>query len=121
MIPETPGIPGIPGRFMVVGDAGEPLGFVDRDRIDRAATIFMLALAANSDDSEALPAIATETLQREGPEGFGYVAAAAVKLMAENVVEPLLQVTDQTCSHDMRGGLRDAYENAVRTLGGDLR
>lgn len=105
--------------FLVTGEDGQARGMLDIDAIDSAATILAFDLAAVSHDAEAVQAVLAAALQTQGPGGFGYVAASALRIVVEDVVEPLLQVADRAVVHDLRRFLRESAEHARQTLGGE--
>lgn len=107
--------------FLIDENDGSPLGIVDADQIQSDAVVLAYAMATFSDDPEELDRIAAETLTRVGSEGYGFVAAAALRMMTQHILEPVLAVTDRlrdtgALHHDLRDGLFRAYENATATL-----
>lgn len=110
--------------FLLTDDGGRPLGMVDPEQILAEATLLAYQLASFSDDPEELDRIAAETLTRVGSESYGYLAAAALRMLTQHILEPVLEVTDRlrevgVLHHDLRDGLFQAYENARATLGGE--
>ena len=75
-------------------------------------------MAAYCDDPAELDRVATDAATALGPDGFGYVAAAALRILAEHILEPTLQVTD-ALGVDLWPGLESGLRNAETTVGGD--
>lgn len=108
-------------KYLLTESDGTPAGVVDPDQIQIDATLLAYEMASFSDDPEELDRIAAETLTRVGAGGFGFVATAALRMMTEHILEPVLAVTDRcreagALSHDLRDGLFQAFENATATL-----
>lgn len=113
----------LPETLLVTDDAGVPTSFVDVDTIQDQATRFAFDLAEVCDDPEALDAVTHRHLSEAGTGAFGYVAAAALRIVVHNVLDPTLQVTDALhdhghgpLQHNLRAGLADAAANARRGL-----
>ncbi|WP_138843650.1 hypothetical protein [Rhodococcus pyridinivorans] len=104
-------------RVTVVDDSGILTAVMDVDIIQAAATRLMYDFAARSGDSGALESLSVQYISELGADAFGYVAAAALKLLATCVLEPILQVVDEVApTIPMRAQLADAARNANETL-----
>ncbi|RZU31164.1 hypothetical protein [Blastococcus saxobsidens] len=101
----------------LVGDDGEPLGVVDIDVIQARATVLGFELATFHDDPPEIDRVMAEALTELGPEAFGYVAAAALRHVVENVVNPLMDVADAAGVGDsVHAGLVAAARHAREVL-----
>lgn len=109
-----------PDRFLIVDDDGMPLAAVDTAHIQADATMLAYSMAMACNDPDQLDSVAAAALARVGVDGFGYVAAGALRILAEHILEPSLQVCARL-GCDLRPGLAEATANAVATLGGDAR
>lgn len=110
------------GSAIPVGDDGLPIAGIDLDQIDAAATLLGYRLAVACDSPEAIGDVLTAALEDNGPV-FGQVAAGALRMVVENILAPVLEVTDKLADagyllSDLRAGLADACANAEATLGG---
>lgn len=79
---------------LLVGENGEPLGVIDMDAIQARATLLGFDLSVACDDATELDRISAEALAEVGPREFGYVAAAALRHVIENVVDPLMAIAN---------------------------
>lgn len=95
--------------YLIVGDNGEPLGVADIDQITTVGTELAFAMAAHCDDAAQLDRIVADYLARVGTASFGYVAACALRIMAEQILSPSLDVV-ATAGHDLRPGIRAIAE-----------
>lgn len=107
--------------FVVTDDAGTPSAVVNNDELQTQATLLAYDVAEHAGDPEAITTVMASHLVAAGPGGFGYVAAAALRILAEHVLNPVLEVTDQLhrhghLQHDLRAGLGDAARNARESL-----
>ncbi|MHD0282090.1 hypothetical protein [Rhodococcus aetherivorans] len=106
-----------PEHITIVDSNGVPSSVVNVDIIQNAATRLMYDMAAHSGDEPALEAISARYLAEVGVDVFGYVTAAALKLMTSYVLEPVLQVVDEALpTIPLRTQLADAAHNARETL-----
>lgn len=108
-------------QYLVTDSDGAPTGFVDVDQIQAQATRLAYDMAVACSDPTHLEQVTTAHLAEAGAEAFGYVAAAALRILAEHVLDPVLQVTGELhragyLSQDLRAGLVDAAANATTTL-----
>lgn len=108
-------------QYIVTDEQGAPAAFVNVDQIQAQATRLAYDMAVACGDPGRLTEITTAHLTEAGHEAFGYVAAAALRTLAEHVLDPVLEVTDELhragyLSHDLRSGLEDAAANATTTL-----
>ncbi|NKS00922.1 hypothetical protein GTA09_15330 [Rhodococcus hoagii] len=107
----------MPQHAMILDDNGLPSAVVDFDVITSAATRLMYDMAANSGDETALEQISARYIDEVGVDTFGYVTAAALKLMTTCVLEPTLQVVDEALpTIPLRAKLADAAHNANNAL-----
>lgn len=90
--------------YTIIDDNGMPTGSVDMDAITDAGTKFAFALAAAADDHEKVLEISANTLAEHGPKAFGYVAACALQIVVEEVLNPVLEVAE-ALGTDVRPGL----------------
>jgi len=91
-------------NFLLTEDDGEPLGVIDMDLVHDAGTRLAFRLAASCGDPAALDRILAETLTAVGSKGFGYVAASALRVLAEHVLDPSLTAGEAAGVH-LRAGL----------------
>lgn len=90
-------------RILVTED-GEPLGIIHPGEIIDAGTELAFKMAANCGDPEALERIGREALIKAGPAGFGYIAASALRQLAEHVLDPCL-IAGEAAGVNVRAGL----------------
>lgn len=107
--------------FIVTDGDGTPSAVVNNDEIQTQATLLAYDVGEHAGDPEAVATVMSSHLAAVGPGGFGYVAAAALRILAEHVLNPVLEVTDELhhhghLQHDLRAGLGDAARNARETL-----
>lgn len=108
-----------PDRFMVVGDDGVPRGIVELADLQANATRLMYEMAAAAGNDAELDRIGMEWTTRLDPDDFGYTAAAALSLMARNIVAPMLEVFDEALPNiKFRSKLAECRDEAEKTLGG---
>lgn len=80
--------------YLVVDGTGAPTAVVDPEVITRAATRYALALAALSDKPEAMRDLSSQVLAKHGPQSFGLVCATALQVVVEDVLEPVIQISE---------------------------
>lgn len=107
--------------FVITDDNGLPSAVANRDEIQAQATLLAYDLAQYADDPDAITNAMEAHLATAGTGGFGYVAAAALRILTEHVLNPVLDVTDELhryghLQHDLRAGLGDAARNAREAL-----
>lgn len=90
--------------YMVVDDDGMPIGLFDRDKIEQEGVTLAFRLASVCDLEDEVAAAMEETLKRVGDEAFGYIATSALAIMARQILDPTLRVTD-TMGVFLRPGL----------------
>lgn len=105
----------LPENVMIVDDDGMPSAVVNIDIVQNAATRLMYDMAVNSGDEEALKGVSAQYLDEVGVDLFGYVCAAALKLMTAHILEPLLETCD-VAGIKLRDGLTRAAADAKRDL-----
>ncbi len=104
---------------MIVGEDGAPSSIVDVERLQSDATILTFQYAAAAGDDAELDRVARAWTATTDPDYFGYLCAAALSLMVRNVLDPTLAFVDAIApDRDFRGKLREARDNAEKTLGG---
>ncbi|WP_182262256.1 hypothetical protein [Rhodococcus sp. UFZ-B548] len=105
----------LPENVMIVDDNGLPSAVVNIDIVQNAATRLMYDMAINSGDEAALSRVSKKYLDEVGVDLFGYVTAAALKLMTAHILEPLLATCD-LAGIKLREGLSKAASDAIRDL-----
>ncbi len=105
----------LPEHVMIVDDDGMPSAVMNADIIQNAATRLMYEMACNSGDEAALSAVSKKYLDEVGVDTFGYVTAAALKLMTAYILEPTLETCD-LAGIKLRDGLARAGADAIRDL-----
>ena len=115
MVNETPDNGTSPGDgtgdiYMIVSDSGEPVAVIDMDKITGEGAKLAFAVAAHCGDPGAMDQIQAATLDRVGVEAFGYVAACALRTMAEHILSPSFDVA-QAYGTDLRAGMRAIAES----------
>lgn len=103
--------------YLLVDGDGMPNAVVNMDEIHAAGTRLAFDLAEVADDPPEFERIAEEALERHGDQAFGWIVAAALKVVVLKVLNPVLDVTDRlhengALRHDLRAGLVDAARNA---------
>ncbi len=107
----------LPSHAMIVDDNGQPLSVMDIDRMQSDSIELAYEMAMHCGDQDALDAIAAKWLTRVGVDGFGYVAAGALRMMTHFILDPTLQTVDQLAPQlRFRDKLADAYRNFKDTL-----
>lgn len=102
--------------YMLCDDDGTPAGMVDLDAIESTATVLAYRMADACDDPARLDAITTQAITEQGSDGFGYVAAAALRITIEHLLAPTLAVTD-AAGIDLRTALHEGTRNAEHQAG----
>ncbi|WP_159842387.1 hypothetical protein [Nocardia sp. CY41] len=106
---------------LIVNDDGTPRGVLDVSQIQSAATVMMYEYAVAAGDDDATDRVGIEWAQILPPDELGYTTAAALSLLARNVLGPLLQVLDAVSPElgaDLRAKLVESRDYAQATLGG---
>jgi hypothetical protein len=91
--------------YLLVGDRGEPLGMIDMGRVTDLGTALAFELAAVCDDPAAMHRVQAAMLAHVGVRTFGYVAACALRQLAEHILSPSLDVATAHGT-DLRPGIR---------------
>lgn len=107
--------------FLIVDDNGMPIGSANIDQIQAQATRLAFEMAEHCGDPDELTQVTIRHMQEVGATGFGYVTAAALRIMTEHILDPLLDLTDALHQsgrfpYDARAGLADAAGNAREAL-----
>lgn len=100
---------------IIVDDFGLPTAVADMGQIERDATLLAYRMAARCENPLAMNELACSEVVRIGEDGFGYVAAAALRILAEHILAPTLEVSRQL-GVDLTPGLYAALQNAEHTL-----
>lgn len=95
----------------IVDDQGMPIAAIDPDQIATYGVRLAFELAAHCDDPDQLERIFAQAIDTHG-DAFRYVAAAALKTVVRDVLEPLLQVTNAV-GIDLRAGLTKCAQGAL--------
>lgn len=95
---------------------------IDMDSLHADATVLGFHLAAIAGDDTEVEHLLFQALAAD-EERFGMLSAATLRHVIDNVVAPLLDVTDELqkagyLSQNMRAGLANARANAERVRGG---
>lgn len=108
----------LPEHVMVVDDDGTPTAVVNVDQMQINAVTLAYDMARHCGDHDALDQVSAEWLTKIGPDGFGYAAAGALRIIAEHILDPALIVLEQVAPQiKMRDMLTDAYRNAAGETG----
>lgn len=78
-------------NHVIVDIDGTPLGVMDAIQTQADAKVLAYRIAAVSDDIEEVDRILSEELRRVGNVGFGFIALAALRIVIEHIVDPLLR------------------------------
>jgi len=100
---------------MLVSDDGKPIGVVNMDEIQKAGTLLGYDLAAAADNPAELERIIGRALTTVGSASFGYVCAAALRFVVEDLLEPLIEV-GEAHGHPIRARMADAALKAREDL-----
>ena len=95
--------------FVIVDNDGMPTGSVDMDVITTAGTKLAFDLAANASDPTRVQQISAQVLAEQGTSAFGLICATALRIVVEDILDPVLDVTE-TLGTDLRPGIRDVAE-----------
>jgi hypothetical protein len=90
--------------YFVTDDNGQPIGVFDVDVITTEGTKLAFAMAAVCDDKDALLRVQQDTLNRVGPDSFGYIVGNALAVMAEYILGPTFKVT-RAYGNDLQAGM----------------
>jgi hypothetical protein len=107
--------------FILTDEDGSVLDVSDVDKITMEGMQLAYALAAVCDDKDRMDDLAAAVLARVGPVGFGYVAAAALTVMAEQLLSPVYTVAQAATGHDFRAGVKAISEGRVPDGADDRR
>ncbi|WP_072688412.1 hypothetical protein [Rhodococcus marinonascens] len=111
----------LPENAMIVDDHGAPLAVVNIDQMQADSIALAYDMARNCGDVDALDQVSAKWLNKIGPEGFGYVAAGALRTMTHHILDPTLQTVDELApALNYRQILHDAYRNATSDDPGHL-
>lgn len=91
-------------HHLLTDDDGSPVAFIDMDAITDAETELAFRMAAHCGDPVALDTITHDVMTKVGTGTFGYVAACALRLLAEQILEPALTAGEAAGVH-LRPGL----------------
>jgi hypothetical protein len=96
-------------KYLLEGDDGEPLGVVDIEMITTAGCQLAFEMAANCADEFELERIVAGTIDTVGTSNFGFVATAAMKMLAFDILNPAL-TAGEAAGVSLRHGLRALAE-----------
>lgn len=77
--------------FTLIDATGVPIAAVNLPKIIAAGTQLAFDAAAHSDDPEHLKLLFTGIMQA-GPGAYGYVCAAALDVLVQQILQPALEV-----------------------------
>ncbi|AXK85822.1 hypothetical protein [Nocardia farcinica] len=106
---------------MITDEDGMPFGVLYIPAIQEAAATLVYKHAAVAEDSDALARLTLEWPCELDHDTAGYVAAAALTLLTQDVVAPMLAVIHELApavADQMRAKLVELRDAAVNTLGG---
>jgi len=99
---------------------GKPLGTINMDAILARAVHLGFELAVFHDDPPQLDRLFAEALDELGSREYGYVVAAALRHVVENVFSPIIAIADEAGVGDsVHLGLVKAAQEAREVLTGD--
>jgi hypothetical protein len=81
--------------FLLTDGQGAPLGTVDLDGINARGDRLAYALAAVSDQPARIEEVMAALVAEVGPRETGYVAAAALGIVVQDILEPLVQIAEE--------------------------
>lgn len=93
--------------YMLTDDQGGPVGVVSLDAINARAEKLAYTLAAVSNRPQEIERLTTELLEEVGPREFGYIAAGALGIVVQDILEPLIEVAEAH-GHPIRERLADS-------------
>lgn len=102
-------------HIIITDQNGSPEGAVILEEIQAQAVRLAFDMAANCADPKALDEIASRHIEETGVEGFGYVAAAALMILARDLMQPILECTD-AAGMPLRNGIAKAAAQANADL-----
>ncbi|GAB3349869.1 hypothetical protein [Modestobacter lapidis] len=103
--------------YMLSDDRGEPLGVVSLDAINTRANRLAFTLAAVSNKPRELERLTEEAIAELGSREFGYVAAGALGIVVQDILEPLVQIAEEV-GVPMRERLTDDAGELLRAVKG---
>ncbi|WP_434158793.1 hypothetical protein C5142_18215 [Rhodococcus sp. BGS-1C] len=110
-------MPETPQHAMVMNEDGSPRGVADFDRIQSDATLMMCEYAAAAGDDDAINALTLEWVEKLDADSMGYTTAAAIPLLARNIIAPMLEVLEVAAPQfNFRAKLIESRDHARETL-----
>lgn len=83
-----------PSNFIIVDDAGLPIGTMDVNKIQDDGMNLALQLAAHSGDEDKTEQILAEQVETHGPRGVGYVLMIAIKNLTNDILAGAFDVME---------------------------
>ncbi|WP_072689374.1 hypothetical protein [Rhodococcus marinonascens] len=106
----------LPDTAMIVDDNGAPLAVINIDQMQADSIALAYDMARNCHDVNALDQVSAKWLDKVGAEGFGYVAAGALRTLTHHILDPTLQVLEEIApTIPLRSQLDDAHRNATKS------
>ncbi|RDB49356.1 hypothetical protein [Tsukamurella tyrosinosolvens] len=104
--------PQTPDEVFIVDEVGRPVAHVDVAKIQTDAATLAFELAQHAGDDAALDAVTARWAGTRNPRELGYIAFAACRVLAGDVLGPVLTIADEL-GVDLRAGIRDAAAHAL--------
>lgn len=109
----------LPSHAMILDDDGMPSAVMNIDKMQSDSIILAYEMAASCNDKIALDALSAHWLEKVGVDGFGYVAAGALRLLAQYVLDPTLDTLEAAApglGNTLRLKLCESANHAQDTL-----
>lgn len=84
-----------PRHVMVLDDNGMPMAVMNVDEIQSQSIKLAYEMGAVCGDPAALDALSAKWVAHLGPDAFGYVAAGALRALAQHVLDPTIKVVER--------------------------
>ncbi|MGY1855394.1 hypothetical protein [Modestobacter sp. SYSU DS0290] len=81
--------------YLLADDSGNPAGVVDVEAINARGARLAFALAAGNDQPKRIEALMGELIAEVSPREVGYVSAAALGTVVQDILEPLVQIAEE--------------------------
>lgn len=102
-------------HIIITDSDGNPQGAAVLEEIQAQAIRLAFDMAAHCDNPHEMDEITKGHITEAGVEGFGYVAAAALKILARDLLQPVLECTD-AAGMPLREGIAKAAAQANADL-----
>lgn len=109
----------LPSHATILDDAGMPTAVVNIDDIQANAIKLAYDMAAACGDAAALDDVSAFWMDEVGPDAFGYVAAGALRTLAQYILDPTLMAVEALAPEvgkRLRDKLVEGAENAEASL-----